>query len=162
MLFRSDIQPKNTTRTEMKVVLEILKDYPYKFRGGGVIQITNVGIYKEVFRRIAEIPDDIEDDILDEMAEREYVGDEGGAIEEEKILTIGTEYVAYNYPWLSAGIFWDWKNINKKFKNKKMDGVIDAINYNTPDREGRKEAYEKCMEKYEKYAKDIQWETENE
>lgn len=163
---KGKIRPQNTTRTEMKRVHEILKDYPYKFRGGGVIQITNVDIYKEVFRTVAEIPDDIEEEklnkILDEIAEQEYVGEEGDIMEEEKILTIGTEYVAYNYPWLSAGIFWQWKNINKRFKDKKMDGVIDAINYNTPDREGRKDAYEKCKEKYEKYAKDISWETSNE
>ena len=42
-------------------------------------------IYEDVFKTVAEIPDDIDYDILDEMAEQEYV--------------------ANNYPWLSAGIF---------------------------------------------------------
>ncbi len=163
---KGDIRPKNTTRTEMKRVHEKTRDYPYKFRGGGAMQITNMDIYKEVFKTVADIPADIPDDvinpILNEVAEREYVGDKEGAIEEEKILTIGTEYVAYNYPWLSAGIFWDWKNINAEFKKKKMDGVIDAINYNTPDRKARKDANKRCEEIYEEYAQNIPWETENE
>lgn len=157
-----DIQPKNTTRTEMKVTHEELRKYPYKFRGGGTIQITNVDAYKEVYKTVAGLSDNSDDAILDELAEKEYVGEEEYAIEEEKILTIGTEYVAYNYPWLSAGIFWEWKDINKKFEEEKMDGVIDAINRKTTERQGRKDAYDECMKQYKKYAEKIPWETENE
>ena len=40
-------------------------------------------------------------------------------------------------------------------EDDKMDGIIDAINYYTPERQERKDAYERCMEKYEKYAESV-------
>lgn len=125
----SDSKPENTTRTAMREWHMKKKSYPYQYRGGGAIQLT----HKENYEKVKE------------------------EIDDEKIVSIGTEYVAYNYPWLSAGLFWDIKKLNNtlektegKDKEKGILGVINIINPRTTKAQQRAKVYEKYLASYSK------------
>lgn len=151
------IRPENTTRTEMKRVHEITREYPYQYRGGGAIHLTHMGAYEEFFREVMDMDADDKMPTID----TEYLGDKENAIEEEKIVSIGTEYVAYNYPWLSAGFFWKWKKLNATLESDDKEeggilGVIGKINPGSENKEFRADKYELCKPVYDKYAEDIE------
>jgi len=156
-----DIQAEHTTRTEMREVHEKIRDYPYQYRGGGAIHLTHKETYQEFYNEITATTDDAKTP----SADTDDLEDEGNNVEEKKIFTIGTEYVAFNYPWLSAGFFWKWKKLNAVLEDKSdeggIGGVIGKINPGSENEETRSRCYDKCLEVYDK-CKNSGWETEDE
>lgn len=164
---------KNTRSAMEQYILEnnlkngILK-YPYQYRGGGAIHTTHKGNYENIFREITGIEDD---EIIENIA-TEYTGDNENAMEEEKIISIGTEYVAYNYPWLSAGIYWKNNDLNtiletEKTNNNEKDeigilGVIGVINPGSEYKNERAQKYADCLIEYDKHMGKEMQETLNE
>lgn len=162
------------TRTAMeKYILENNFDkhgnfkYPYQYRGGGAIHTTYKENYQEIFSEITNIKDE---NIIENIA-TEYTGDDKNVIEEEKIISIGTEYVAYNYPWLSAGIFWKNNDLNGILETEKTDkndedeigilGVINKINPGSTNKTIRAQEYYNCLNKYDECMENNNRETEN-
>ena len=163
------------TRTAMeKYILENNFDkngnfkYPYQYRGGGAIHTTHKGNYQKLFSEITNIWNK---NIIENIA-TEYTGEDKNVIEEEKIISIGTEYVAYNYPWLSAGVYWKNNDLNTILETEKTDeneeeeigilGVINIINKGSSKKEERSKEYTDCLDKYDEYVKKNIRETENE
>ncbi len=165
----------DNTRTAMeKYILENNFDkdgnfkYPYKYRGGGAIHTTHKGNYQKIFSEITNIWDE---EIIEKIA-TEYTGDKENAFEAEKIISIGAEYVAYNYPWLSAGIFWKNNDLNTILETEKTDeneedeigilGVINKINPGSKNKTERADAYTDCLDIYDKCMQENIQGTENE
>ena len=156
-----DSETVNTRTAMEKYILENNFDtegnfkYPYKYRGGGAMHTTHMGNYKNLFSEITNIWDK---NIIENIAP-EYTGEDKNVIEEAKIISIGTEYVAYNYPWLSAGVYWKNNNLNTILETEKTDenteeeigikGVINIINPGSSKKEERADRYDKLLGKYE-------------
>ena len=94
---------KSTSRTDMAGWYDQNRTYPFRYRGGGAIHVTHDYNYSDV---------------------QNIIGN-------EKIMYIGTEFVAFNYPWLSAGIFWDIKGLNSYFEKNGFDKLSIKINSGT-------------------------------
>lgn len=165
----------DNTRTAMeKYILENNFDkdgnfkYPYQYRGGGAIHTTHKGNYQKIFSEITNIWDE---EIIEKIA-TEYTGDKENAFEAEKIISIGAEYVAYNYPWLSAGIFWKNNDLNTILEEEKegrdteckigISKVIKIINPGSKNKSKRADAYTDCLDIYDKCMKENIQGTENE
>ena len=109
-------EPKDTTRTEMARWHEANHTYPYQYRGGGTIHLTGEDNYKKA---------------------SEVIGDAN--------ICMGTEYLAFNYPWLCAGVYWNWRNINADI-DEGIEAVTEAINGGFNGLDQRGEIYKKCKE----------------
>lgn len=90
--------------------------YGKKYRGAGFIQLT----WKENYKAYSK------------------------AENNDKILSQGADYVAKEYPWFSAGWFWNKNSINTKIKNgATVKDVTKIVNGGTGKLEERKNAYKR-------------------
>ena len=87
------------TRERLKKWFDDNRAYGYKYRGGGIIQLTWNYNYKDFYQWM-----------LDEFN-----------IKDDDILDWGAEHVAATYPWESGVFFWDQNNLNEI-----ADGIVDG------------------------------------
>jgi predicted chitinase len=80
----------DVNRTNLHNWFNAHTDYGHKYRGAGAIQLTWEENY-EAFKK--------------------WMNTEFG-INDNNITGIGTEHVAFNYPWHSAVFFWAWRGLN--------------------------------------------------
>lgn len=90
-----------------------------KFKGGGYIQLTGRYNYTKF----------------------------GNAIGDSKVVSQGVDYVAANYPWTSAGFWWDTNKMNALCDNNPtVEAVTRKVNGGTNGLAERQMYYNKCLQ----------------